>query len=289
MKDVLVHIEPVQEGSGDPSPTNVRPITGWTAAKVTRTWKNLLPSYAIGQQKTQNGITATANADGSITYVGTSTGTFWGIGNSPSILVKAGTYTLSARNNKDISINIVNADTNTFIEGIIGSNSKVITFANDTKIYYYTKIESGKTVDTTATYQLELGSTATDYEPYHADTYDITFPAEAGTVYGGTLDVTKGELVVDRAQIASYNGEALPSTWISDRDVYASGTTPTIGAQVVYELASPITYTLAPQEITSLLGANNLWADTGDSEVEYRADTEMYITKKIAEVVSALS
>lgn len=32
-----VDIEPVQSGSGDPSPTNVRPITGWTAATVTRT------------------------------------------------------------------------------------------------------------------------------------------------------------------------------------------------------------------------------------------------------------
>ena len=42
MKDVLVHIEPVQAGSGDPSPDNVRPITGWTGAKVTRTGKNLL-------------------------------------------------------------------------------------------------------------------------------------------------------------------------------------------------------------------------------------------------------
>jgi hypothetical protein len=133
---------------------------------------------------------------------------------------------------------------------------------------------------------VELGSTATAYEPYkgHPITIDL-----GQTVYGANVDVINGELVVDRAQIASYNGETLPSTWISDRDVYASGTTPTIGAQVVYKLASPITYTLTPQEITSLLGTNNLWADTGNSEVEYRADTKMYITKKITEAVSALS
>ena len=59
--------------------------------------------------------------------------------------------------------------------------------------------------------------------------------------------------------------------------------------QVCYPLATPITYQLTPQEITSLLGANNLWADTGDSEVEYRADVKLYITKKITEAVSALS
>jgi len=37
--------------------------------------------------------------------------------------------------------------------------------------------------------QVELGSTATAYEPYQGNTYDITFPSSAGTVYGGTLDV----------------------------------------------------------------------------------------------------
>jgi hypothetical protein len=34
-EDVVVSIEPVQAGSGDPSPYNARPITGWTGAKVT--------------------------------------------------------------------------------------------------------------------------------------------------------------------------------------------------------------------------------------------------------------
>jgi hypothetical protein len=49
------------------------------------------------------------------------------------------------------------------------------------------------------------------------------------------------------------------------------------------------TYQLTPQEITSLLGTNNMWADTGDSDVEYRADTKMYVDAKVAAAVSALS
>ena len=36
---------------------------------------------------------------------------------------------------------------------------------------------------------------------------------------------------------------------------------------------------LEAHEIASLLGANNLWADTGDVEVEYRANTKLYIEK----------
>lgn len=34
--------------------------------------------------------------------------------------------------------------------------------------------------------------------------------------------------------------------------------------QVVYELATPITYQLTPTAVKSLLGTNNIWADTGD-------------------------
>ena len=39
--------------------------------------------------------------------------------------------------------------------------------------------------------------------------------------------------------------------------------------QVVYPLATPTTTTLTAQEISTLLGQNNVWADTGDVTVEY--------------------
>jgi hypothetical protein len=204
----------VEEGSTATAWTpysNICPISGRTEVVTQRTGKNLLPKYAEGTTRTQNGITGTANADGSITYSGTSTGTFWGLGNSPTILVKAGTYTLSARNNTDIAINLVNADTGAYIDGVTGSNSKAITFANDTKVYYYTTIGSGKTVDTTATYQLELGTTATDYEPYQGNTYTTDL---GRTVYGGTVDLVSGVLTVDRAIIQDLS--ALPWTYVSN-------------------------------------------------------------------------
>ena len=42
VKSMTVDVEAVQSGSGDPSPTNIRPISGWTGCKVYRTGKNLL-------------------------------------------------------------------------------------------------------------------------------------------------------------------------------------------------------------------------------------------------------
>lgn len=40
------------------------------------------------------------------------------------------------------------------------------------------------------------------------------------------------------------------------------------GVQLVYELATPQTYQLTPTEVKSLLGVNNIWADTGEVDVQ---------------------
>ena len=109
--------------------------------------------------------------------------------------------------------------------------------------------------------QVELGTQATTYEPYQGNQYTLNFPT---TIYGAEWDVVKGELKQTDGYIASYNGESLPSTWISDRDVYASGTTPTTGAEVVYKLATPTIINLSPLSIRLLEGTNNVYADCGD-------------------------
>lgn len=59
-------------------------------------------------------------------------------------------------------------------------------------------------------------------------------------------------------------------TWLSNNNL-----------QVVYELATPQTYTLTPQTINTLSGVNNVWADSGDVTIEYYADTKLYIDKKL--------
>lgn len=51
------------------------------------------------------------------------------------------------------------------------------------------------------------------------------------------------------------------------------------GVQLCYELANPIEIQLSANQINSIYGVNNIWADTGNTSVEYCADTEMYIEK----------
>ena len=40
-------------------------------------------------------------------------------------------------------------------------------------------------------------------------------------------------------------------------------------AEISYQLATPITYTLTPQQINTLIGTNNIWSDAGDVTVTY--------------------
>lgn len=54
------------------------------------------------------------------------------------------------------------------------------------------------------------------------------------------------------------------------------------GKKFVYTLATPITYHLTPTQIRLLLGANNIWADTGNVlSLEYPIDTKTYIDEEL--------
>lgn len=96
------------------------------------------------------------------------------------------------------------------------------------------------------------------------------------TVVGGQLKINNGQTTVDvYPYYKSYNGETLTGEWISDRDEYAEGTTPTTGAQVLNIGGTPTTYTLADCSINSLDGENNVFASTGQIE------TLEYFTKEV--------
>lgn len=335
-KDVTIDIEPVQSGSGDPSPENVRPITGWTGANVTRTGKNLLdiskqPDFQSGPRSIVN------NGDGSITVTldaNTSAG---------NITLRDLIGEVALGKICTLSANTTGSNKYIYLYGInetwrFGAAKMVTKEALDSIVLWYAS--GANTTATISNIQVELGSTVTDYEPF-GKTYPITFPSEAGTVYGGTLDVTTGLLTVTMAEVDLgtinwfSNSETVPDIFRSSIDrkfgfgnfnmvcskyitytgnnstgqniealvqangngLYVNGGSATFyiadsaytnadafkaamsGVQLVYELATPQTYQLTPTEVTLLLGDNNVWADTGDSTVTYRADTKLYIQK----------
>ena len=85
-------------------------------------------------------------------------------------------------------------------------------------------------------------------------------------------------------QVAYANRWIVRDTDYSDKDIFASAVS---SQTLVYPLATPTTYQLTPQEVTSLLGGNTVWADSGNVEVTYKADIQKYIDKKISAVLNA--
>ena len=56
------------------------------------------------------------------------------------------------------------------------------------------------------------------------------------------------------------------------------------GVMLAYELADSYQtdFTVTPQEVPTLYGSNTVYADSGDVEVEYRADTKLFIERLTA-------
>ena len=147
---------------------------------------------------------------------------------------------------------------------------------------YYIKLVILNETSYTSGIALNKPSSETSYTPYsnicpisgHTDV-TVTVASTSGgsgedytvslgtTYYGGNLDVTTGELEVTWGNIASYAGETLTGEWLSSLDEYSVLGTPTTGAQVVYELATPQTFTLTKEQIQTLLGQNYVRHDGG--------------------------
>ena len=254
MPKLKVSVEPVQEGSGDPSPENIRPISGWSAVDV-----NVCGVNVWDEEWELGGYSAST---------GNKTSSTSSICAKNKIAIMPNTSYYCNFTTGAMNVICFYDKSGTFIaNSAIGISGKsVITTPNNA---YFMAFQMSATYGTTYNHDISINypSTDTEYHAYNGSTITIQL---GSTYYGGTLDVVSGVLTVDRGYIASYNGETLPSTWISDRDVYAEGTTPTIGAEVVYELATPTTIQLTPTAVKSLLGTNNLWADTGDvTEASY--------------------
>ena len=177
---------PTQEGSGEPSPDNIRPISGRDAVKVERCGENLLHIKPFNKN-TYNGIAYEYVANGGVHISGTSTGNV----NSPNFAVwhlPPGSYR-GPDFGTGISVAIIihrnGADRLVNAKGVF----KVL--AGDVTKYLYMIVTSGTTLDTTVYPYIVPGTTApTTYTPYTGQTAALTLPR---TIYGGTVDAVTGE------------------------------------------------------------------------------------------------
>ena len=220
VSSLIADINPVQTGSGDPSPSNVRPITGWTGMNVV--------------------VSPTLDAQDGTTY-------------PISWADEAGTV----------------------YGGTLNVTTGLLTV--DRVIEEYDGTEDWKKSSTyNGSFYLNTGTQhdATNYPICSHATYNIYFPS----LYAF------GKFGLDGTGRVNLNvWIAAAGTSKDDFKAYlAAQKTAGTPLQVVTYLATPQTYQLTPQAVLTLLGQNNIWADTGDVEVAYCADTKMYIDKVIA-------
>ena len=182
----------VQNGSGTPSPSNVRPILGWDSFDVYRSgsdvsvyttfpvsWatlnKNLLDMSVVSQES-------------------------WDIIGIPNLLEPGVTYTVSIDDPGSFTYRLYASmadHSNNIVltaDGVrMSASEKVKTFVAPSNIKNYPYLFFGGNAAGAGTIDLqdlklmcEQGSSATEYEPY------------MNTVYSGTVDVISGRLTIDK-------------------------------------------------------------------------------------------
>lgn len=338
IKSLIASIEPVQSGTGTPSPDNVRPISGHDSVVVNRTGKNLidLKSLLLSTGTYVDGVLTDSVTNLYRAFKGDS------ISNSLLPMPIHGQLAISAKAYTDGNAGTDGNGLMFVAKYTDGTIQYLIPFPNVTSSAVYQSAVTnaskeiasigigfgkyGANIWHISELQIELGSTATAYEPYAGQTYTTDL---GRTVYGGSLDVVSGVLTVDRAMVVldgssdevwrdytRYNGffiqvpsmkkgtllqsgiaNSFPTLTAFGTQVgiaFGSGTNDIIYVlnvtgsidgvtdnaswrtylaqnplQVCYELASPQTYQLTPQQVTALLGDNAVWADTGDVAVTY--------------------
>lgn len=172
-------INPVQSGTGTPSPQNVRPISGFSALNVTRTGKNLFDKTTATTGAWVNAV-GTTNPGSNRAY-------------SDYIFIELNTpyYFSNVEGNSTFTTVIVYDRDKNIIGTKTLSGSGIVSGTLTFTEGYYIRVNTNE--DMLDTVQIELGNQASTYEPYNGQTATVNF---GQTVYGGVADVTNGKVTL---------------------------------------------------------------------------------------------
>lgn len=214
---LLIGMEPIQSGSGDPSPENIRPISGRTGVRITRTGKNMLSPVLYKGVSYNPSIGAVFNTE--LSPLQFSPGPSYGTYKiTPESSWQYYALLFPVVQGQRVYAHIQGASTGNFGRsvGYLDKDLKVLTASNETAAawiynvylnpantpgaaYWYMVISNRSSVSPTITLtfpQIELDSSFTGFEPYNGVSVPISFPDPPETVYGGTLDMISGVLTV---------------------------------------------------------------------------------------------
>lgn len=206
---------PYQEGTGDPSPTNVRPIHRWTGLDIIRNNNSLVHPDDKENPMEYYG----KNSTNVVQYNSTENAFIVGGGTAGLAYAKHSTPNITALNESRYFIAPADMTVTVYVEyKNIGTDFGIRTYKDlnhqgdihgtadntwhqGTKTISLLKGEGIRILMYPNIYWKNLalyyGSTATPYEPYNGTTTTISWQTEAGEVFGGYVDAVSGKLVVD--------------------------------------------------------------------------------------------
>lgn len=195
LKGLSIPFLPKQSGSGDPSPSNIRPIAGWTGLNINRTGKNVFNKAYLSDPASYK------NEASGYPY----TDAIYLAPNTTYTLTPSSTEQLETANYYVLYINPSETDpdyliiTNPAVRyPVAAGKPKWITFTTGaTGVIRFGTYTNSLAAFMSIDWQLEVGGTSSEYEPYTEPTIiPVSWQTEAGTVYGGTLDALTGVLTV---------------------------------------------------------------------------------------------
>ena len=178
--------EPVQEGEGEPSPENIRPIKGRDSVTVERCGANLLKIDQFATME-EYGVTFEYVPDGGVRIQGTAQRN----ADSPTFpvwhLPPGKYYGLDMGVNIGASIVVERAGERLWLN----TKGTFEIMPGDILKYWYMIVQTGYVANVTIYPYIVPGTTApTTYEPYIGQTNTLTLPE---TVYGGSVDAVSGD------------------------------------------------------------------------------------------------
>ena len=342
LKKCEVTLEPIQDLShGDPSPSNICPISGRSSVGVTGCGKNICDNSVFGTWSN-----VVEQSDGSYyasnnnylynkvawrnesNYVGqlrvvyhvkyASTGT----GSYPIVVYTDGTTS-----------NIYPSETTNW-------QDKTFTTTSGKVVSYIRFSYASSSISTYFNLMVTNDLTATDYEPYNGHTHTIPL---GQTVYGGDVEVVEGKLFEGGNEWAEYefngsenwdinagqtylfltelaasngnNDTTQMANWLvgggNAYNQYGKFRVQTNGAlcvgmvgndgtnwsdvatfktwlsnhhlQICYKKGTATPVSITPTQIQTLKGQNNIFSDSGDIDVTYKADTQLWVVKMLGQ------
>ena len=210
LKKAQFGFTPVQEGTGDPSPSNVRTITGWDGLDVSLCSTNLFDG------EMENGDISETTGQNN----GTSSSRYRCKNYVPYNIEMGGFYFHSPGRTGNFRIFSYDANKNFIGYGSYTLNS-VITFStnDNTKRIKYIRFRFGSSaINDDVQISINIPNTVNTYIPYKGQTISVSW-SSSGTIYGGYVDLITGELA-QTWQTALLNDPDKWSTYQTYRHIY---------------------------------------------------------------------